>query len=91
MHLHIGGQWVVSLNDIIAILNIEKLSKANKEFYETAIYNKKLIEIISVKEAKTCIITPSKVYLSSISSYTLTKRIERFRNESISNVTLPQE
>lgn len=79
MHLHIGGQCVVSLNDIVAILNIEKLSKANKEFYETASYNKKLVEISSIKAAKTCIITPNKVYLSSISSYTLTKRFDSFR------------
>jgi regulator of extracellular matrix RemA (YlzA/DUF370 family) len=78
LYLHIGGQWVVSLKDIVAILNIEKLSKYNKEFYETLTYNKKLVEVSSIREAKTCVITSDKVYLTSISPYTLTKRIENF-------------
>lgn len=79
MYLHIGGQWVVFLKDIVAILSIEKLSKYNKEFYEAIRYNKNLIEVSSIREAKTFIITSDKVYLTSISPYTLTKRINHFQ------------
>ncbi|WP_028308801.1 extracellular matrix regulator RemB [Desulfitibacter alkalitolerans] len=78
MYLHIGGRWIVSLNEIVAILNVEKSSKSNKEFYETVTYNKKLIEVSSIRESKTCIITSDKVYLTSISANTLTKRIENY-------------
>jgi len=78
LHLHIGDKWVISLKDIITILSFEKSSKYNKEFYEKIKQNKKLVEVSSAKEAKTCIITPDKVYLTSISPHTLKKRIENF-------------
>ena len=76
MYFHIGGQHVVPIKEVVAILNIEKIVKNNKDFFEIAELGKSLVKITNIENAKTCIITDNKVYLSSISTSTLTKRIE---------------
>lgn len=73
LYLHIGGDEVIPLKDIVAILDYEKFncSAINKEFW--AINNLKLRK----KEGpiKSFIITTDKkIYYSSISSTTLAKR-----------------
>lgn len=79
MFIHLGGDVVVPLNDIIAIMDIESssISHNTKEFLQTAEdegFIKKITNdnpksfILSEKDNKTII------YLSPISSVTLQKR-----------------
>ncbi|AUS98493.1 DUF370 domain-containing protein [Clostridium thermosuccinogenes] len=79
MFLHIGGDVVIPIKDIIAILDIETttISKDTKEFLKIA-EEEGFIESISDDLPKSFIITESdkksKIYLSPISSVTLHKR-----------------
>ena len=89
MFLHIGGDVVIPIKNIIAILDIETttISKDTKEFLTIA-EEEGFIKSISDDLPKTFIITESdkksKIYLSPISSVTLQKR-SGFINE-ISNL-----
>ena len=80
MFLHIGGDVVIPLSTIIAILDIETttISKDTKEFLTIA-EEEGFIASISDDLPKTFIITEtdkkSKIYLSPISSITLQKRV----------------
>lgn len=79
MFLHIGGDVVIPIKNVIAILDIETttISKDTKEFLTIA-EEEGFIESISDDLPKTFIITESdkksKIYLSPISSITLQKR-----------------
>lgn len=79
MFLHIGGDVVVPLKNVIAIFDIESttVSKDTKEFLRIA-EEEGFIESISDDIPKSFIITEtdkkSKIYLSPISSVTLQKR-----------------
>lgn len=89
MFLHIGGDVVIPVRNIIAIFDIESttISKDTKEFLTIA-EEEGFIESISDDLPKSFIITEndkkSKIYLSPISSVTLQKR-SGFLDE-ISNV-----
>ncbi len=79
MFLHIGGDVVIPMRNVIAILDIESttLSKDTKEFLKIA-EEEGFIDAISNDLPKTFIITEtekkSRIYLSPISSVTLQKR-----------------
>ncbi|TYQ14758.1 UNVERIFIED_CONTAM: uncharacterized protein DUF370 [Acetivibrio alkalicellulosi] len=79
MFLHIGGEYVVPIKNIIAIMDLETttLSKDTKEFLKIA-EEEGFIKGISNDIPKSFIITEidkkSKIYLSPISSVTLQKR-----------------
>ncbi len=79
MFLHIGGDVVIPIKNIIAIFDIESttVSKDTKEFLTIA-EEEGFIESISQDLPKSFIITEtdkkSKIYLSPISSVTLQKR-----------------
>ena len=79
MFLHIGGDIVIPLKIIIAILDIETttVSKDTKDFLKVA-EEEGFISTISSDLPKSFIITEtdkkSKIYLSPISSVTLQKR-----------------
>lgn len=79
MFLHIGGDVVIPLKNIIAILDIETttISKDTKEFLRIA-EEEGFIESISNDLPKSIVITEidkkSKIFLSPISSVTLQKR-----------------
>lgn len=89
MFLHIGGDVVIPLKNVIAIFDIDSttVSKDTKEFLKIA-EEEGFIESISYDLPKSFIITEtdkkSKIYLSPISSVTLQKR-SGFVNE-IANV-----
>lgn len=89
MFLHIGGEVVIPIKNIIAILDIESttISKDTREFLSIA-EEEGFIESISDDLPKSFIITEtdkkSKIYLSPISSITLQKR-SAFVND-ISNI-----
>lgn len=79
MFLHIGGDVVIPMKNIIAIFDIESttISKDTKEFLKIA-EEEGFITAISNDLPKSFIITEtdkkSKIYLSPISSVTLQKR-----------------
>jgi len=89
MFLHIGGDVVIPIKNIIAIMDIETttLSKDTREFLKIA-EEEGFVESISENIPKTFIITEvekkSKIYLSPISSVTLQKRSEYV--DDISNI-----
>lgn len=79
MFLHIGGDVVIPVRNIIAILDIDTttVSKDTKDFLKIA-EEEGFIESITNDLPKSFIITEtdkkSKIYLSPISSITLQKR-----------------
>lgn len=79
MFLHIGGDVVIPMKNVIAILDIETttLSKDTRDFLKIA-EEEGFIEAISEDLPKSFIITEtdekSRIYLSPISSVTLQKR-----------------
>lgn len=89
MFLHIGGDVVIPIKNVIAILDIETttISKDSKDFLRIA-EEEGFIEAISNDLPKSFIITEvekkSKIYLSPISSITLQKRSGYI--EDISNI-----
>ncbi|MCR4436524.1 MAG: DUF370 domain-containing protein [Clostridiales bacterium] len=89
MFLHIGGDIVIPIKNVIAIFDIESttISKDTKEFLTIA-EEEGFIESISDDLPKSFIITEtdkkSKIFLSPISSITLQKRFGFL--EDISNI-----
>ncbi len=77
MYLHIGGQFAVLFSEIIAILRVDKMGKNNKDYFKEAAIDKKIINVTQENRVKTCIITEKNIYLTSISTLTLVKRIEQ--------------
>lgn len=79
MYLHIGGDVVIPVKDVIAIFDLETttVSKDTKEFLSIA-EEEGFIIAISEDLPKSFIITEiankSRIYLSPISSVTLQKR-----------------
>lgn len=89
MFLHIGGDVVIPINDVIAIMDIDTttISKDTKEFLKIA-EEEGFIRSISNDLPKSFIITEvdkkSVIYLSPISSVTLKKRSQYI--SEISNI-----
>lgn len=79
MFLHIGGDVVIPMKNVIAILDIETttMSRDTKDFLKIA-EEEGFIEAISDDLPKSFVITEiekkSRIYLSPISSVTLQKR-----------------
>lgn len=79
MFLHIGEDYIVSLNEIVAIFDIENttIMRDSREFLKDAEDNGVVISV-SGDIPKSFIITSSvqgmRVYLSPLSCYTLRKR-----------------
>ncbi|KKM11564.1 hypothetical protein SY88_07630 [Clostridiales bacterium PH28_bin88] len=78
MYLHIGRDMIVPQEEIVAIIDIDLSRKSDltREFLQVAEVEGALQAVAKDEEPKSCIITTSKVYLSSISSATLLKRAE---------------
>lgn len=79
MYLHIGEDEIVSLKDVVAIMDIEKTttSSTTREFLKDC-EEKNEVKTIGTEIPKSFIVTVTdgkqKVYLSPISSFTLYKR-----------------
>lgn len=80
MFLHIGGNYVIPVKNIIAIMDLEttSLSKDTKEFLKVA-EEEGFVKGVTDEIPKSYIITEfnkkSEIYLSAISSATLQKRV----------------
>lgn len=82
MFLHIGGDYVVSKKDIIAIFDMEtsSLSKITKEFLKNEQMKENVINVDVENLPKSYVIANEKgrniLYISPIASATLLKRAE---------------
>lgn len=75
MYIHLGNNYIISADKVIAVLNYEKpISKDLEEIVEIARIEKKLINISEKGKEKAVIVCDQNVYLSPISSTTLFKR-----------------
>lgn len=81
MLLHLGGDKMVFLKDVIAIISLENkpISKYTQEFLNIA-KEEGFIEKISEEDPKTFVVTEENnrcvIYYSHISSHTLLKRVD---------------
>ena len=79
MYLHLGQDYIVKTKDIIAIFDMEKtsISQITKNFLRNA-SKKNMVTYVSDELPKSFIVLKNekqeRIYVSSISSTTLTKR-----------------
>ena len=78
MFIHLGGDLVVSKDEVIAILNTQLMKKTevNREFMQLAEDEGFISSIGNKARAKSLCITTKQIYLSPISSVTLKKRAD---------------
>ncbi|MCF8565717.1 DUF370 domain-containing protein [Alicyclobacillus tolerans] len=77
MFIHIGGDTMVHLEDVIGIFDIQsKSSPLTAQFLEQ-IKQQPAIEVVDPGEIKSFILTDKKLYYSPISSLTLKKRAQQ--------------
>lgn len=75
MFLHIGGDTVVALEELVAIINQKTTRReATREFMSFASEEKLVTRIGKREREKSIIITTNRIYLSPISTATLLKR-----------------
>ena len=81
MFIHIGGDTVVSMKDVISIIDYQsvKNSKITRKFIEDERKEKRLFDY-QAEEIKSYIITKDAIYCSPISSLTLKKRAHFMNN-----------
>ncbi len=83
MYLHIGGDFVVSIDGIIAILDMEKstISQDTRVFLKVSEEEGFIVNVVENEMPKSFIIVQeknmSRVYLSPISTSTLLKRYNK--------------
>ena len=74
MFLHLGGDVIVRVKDVVAIIDLETAdAPASKEYLQIAKDEGFLVDV-SEGSPKSFVTTDQKVYLSPISSVTLKKR-----------------
>lgn len=75
MFLHVGGDFVVPTDNIIAIIdaNLVEIAPVTREFIELAKSEKKITDITN-GNPKSYVLTNEKIIASPISSLTLQKR-----------------
>lgn len=93
--MHLGGDVVIPMKDVIAIFDIEssETSEVNKEFLDIA-KDEGFIKNISDDLPKTFVLAElghkTMIFLSPISSSTLLKRAEYIQNISFTKSLLEQ-
>jgi len=92
MFLHVGGDYIISVKDIIAIMDIEKTTVSNdtRNFLKIAEEEGFTITLAIDEMPKSFIIAQdknkSKIILSPISTNTLLKRYKMQEGENIINL-----
>lgn len=81
MFLHIGGDVVVAMRDVVAIIDAASMERGplNAEFIKKR-SGKPLLQKITNGPPNSWVITTSKAYASPISAATLRKRATSIRN-----------
>jgi extracellular matrix regulatory protein B len=77
MYVHLGGDTVVPINEIIGIFDSRLIEQSpdNKRFMEIARSQGRMRAEVPAGEQKSVIVTTGGVYTSAISSLTLTRRV----------------
>lgn len=92
MFLHLGGDVIVPKTEVIAIIDLNSSTKSEitREFIQVANEEDFISEITDKDKAKSLIITSKMLYFSPISSVTLKKRSEFFKEmlDSWDNIVL---
>ncbi|HHW40190.1 MAG TPA: DUF370 domain-containing protein [Syntrophomonadaceae bacterium] len=85
MYLHIGGDVAVSLNEVIAIIDLEigRKKEATREFLSLAAEDQTVIHIGREESEKSVVITRRYIYYSPISTATLLKRAQLMGKTSV--------
>jgi len=82
MYIHLGSDVVISAQNLIAIVNIEKpLSADIQDILDIATEERKLINISAKDKKKALVICDDCAYISPISSNTLYKRANNYYKE----------
>ena len=84
MYLHIGGDRIVPKGELVAVIDLvaNGSAPATKEFLELALSEGKIQTTKENGINKSCIVTTDKIYLSTISATTITKRLNGFNFKS---------
>ncbi|MBO8175824.1 MAG: DUF370 domain-containing protein [Bacillus sp. (in: Bacteria)] len=75
MYVHVGGDVMVQMKEIIAILDYSVMDDS-KEMETWLTANEKKVIRLSKRITKSIVITDHKIYLSPLASTTLKKRSE---------------
>lgn len=80
MYTHIGKDYIIKSDNIIAILNLEKIDKNNKEILKNMNIKNNIVDISKNNNKSLIIFEEEKIlkgYITNISSTTLAKRIQK--------------
>lgn len=82
MFLHLGGDTIVPKNEVVAIIDLDSATKAEatREFIQVAEEEGFISQIADKSKVKSLILTSKKIYFSPISSITLKKRSDYFKD-----------
>lgn len=82
MFLHIGGEVMIPLDELIVIVDLEsgRRREATREFLSFAAGEKQVVYVGSSDREKSIVITKRRVYYSPISVDTLVKRSQAQRS-----------
>jgi extracellular matrix regulatory protein B len=77
VYVHLGGDIVVPIQDIIGIFDTRILegNDDNHRFLSNAAANKRMMSEIQDRDRKSLVVTTNGVYWSAISSLTLVRRV----------------
>ncbi len=81
MYAHLGGDLVVRVTDVVAVLDVRLLSGSdvNRELVEKAREGKRLLGIGLTQDCKSLVVTRTAVIASGISPATLARRMTHLR------------
>lgn len=83
MFLHVGGDVVVNVGRVIAILNLRSETSTSTQGLVRQLQAARRMTDLANGQAKSLVLTESEIFLSPISSGTLKKRAEQRQTWSI--------
>lgn len=85
MYVHLGGDLIVAVNDVVAILDVRLLQAAeiNREFADRAMGAKRLWGDGITPECKSLVVTTAGVFTSAISAPTLARRMTHLQQSAL--------
>ncbi len=86
MYLHLGGDLVVAVADVVAIVDVRLLEHAevNREFVDRARTANQVRGKGLTPDCKALVVTPQAIFTSGISAPTLARRMGQVRRGTIS-------
>ncbi len=81
MYLHLGGELVVAIADVVAILDMRLLEHAevNREFINRAVGDRRVRGEGLTPDCKALVVTTDAVFTSGISAPTLARRMAQVK------------